>query len=58
MTLLRIIWAEPEAVRRVVAAEMVRGWEDRTLVPDPAAVTLLRVIWAEPEAVRRAVAAA
>ena len=38
--------------------EMVRGWEDRTLVPDPAAVTLLRVIWAEPEAVRRAVAAA
>lgn len=37
--------------------EMLRGWEDRSLVPDPAAVTLLRVIWAEPEAVRRAVAA-
>ena len=36
---------------------MVRGWEDRTLAPDPAAVTLLRVIWAEPEAVRRVVAA-
>jgi putative transcriptional regulator len=37
--------------------EMLRGWEDRTLTPDPAAVTLLRVIWAEPEAVRRVVAA-
>ena len=37
--------------------EMVRGWEDRTLVPDAAAVTLLRVIWAEPDAVRRVVAA-
>ena len=37
--------------------EMVRGWEDRTLVPDAAAVTLLRVIWAEPETVRRVVAA-
>ena len=37
--------------------DMLRGWEDRTLVPDAAAVTLLRVIWAEPEAVRRAVAA-
>ena len=36
--------------------EMLRGWEDGTLVPDPAAVTLLRVIWAEPDAVRRAVA--
>lgn len=37
--------------------ELVRGWEDRTLVPDAAAVTLLRVIWAEPEVVRRVVAA-
>ena len=37
--------------------EMVRGWEDRTLAPDAAAVTLLRVIWAEPEMVRRVVAA-
>ena len=37
--------------------EMVRGWEDRSLVPDAAAVTLLRVIWAEPEMVRRVVAA-
>jgi putative transcriptional regulator len=35
--------------------QTVRGWEDRTLVPDRAAVTLLRVIWAEPEAVRRVV---
>ena len=33
--------------------EMVRGWEERTLVPDAAARTLLRVIWLEPEAVRR-----
>jgi putative transcriptional regulator len=37
--------------------EMVRGWEDKTLVPDAAAVTLLRVIWADPDAVRRVVAA-
>jgi putative transcriptional regulator len=37
--------------------ETVRGWEDRTIQPDAAAVTLLRVIWAEPEAVRRVVAA-
>ena len=37
--------------------EMVRGWEDRTLTPDAAAVTLLRVIWADPEAVRRVVVA-
>lgn len=37
--------------------EMVRGWEDRILEPDAAAVTLLRVIWAEPETVRRVVAA-
>ena len=37
--------------------DMVRGWEDRTLMPDAAAVTLLRVIWMEPEAVRRVVAA-
>jgi putative transcriptional regulator len=36
--------------------DMVRGWEDRSLTPDAAAVTLLRVIWAEPEAVRRVVA--
>lgn len=36
--------------------EMVRGWEDRSLVLD-AAVTLLRVIWAEPETVQRVVAA-
>ena len=37
--------------------EMVRSWEDRTLVPDAAAVTLLRVIWQEPDVVRRVVAA-
>jgi putative transcriptional regulator len=37
--------------------EMVRGWEDKSLVPDAVAVTLLRVIWAEPDAVRRVVAA-
>ena len=37
--------------------DMVRGWENRTLVPDAAARTLLRVIWGEPEAVRRVVAA-
>ena len=36
---------------------MVRGWEDRTLVPDSTAVTLLRLIWAEPDTVRRVVAA-
>ena len=36
--------------------EIVRGWEDRTLVPDAVARTLLRVIWMEPEAVRRVVA--
>ncbi len=36
--------------------ETVCGWEDRTLVPDQAAVTLLRVIWAEPETVQRVVA--
>ena len=36
--------------------EAVRGWEDRTLIPDAAAITLLRVIWAEPETVRRVVA--
>ena len=35
--------------------DMVRGWEDRTLVAVAAAVTLLRVIRAE--AVRRAVSA-
>ena len=37
--------------------ETVRGWEDRTLIPDAVAVTLLRVIWAEPETVHRVVAA-
>jgi putative transcriptional regulator len=37
--------------------DILRAWEDRTLVPDAAAVTLLRVIWAEPETVRRVVAA-
>jgi putative transcriptional regulator len=37
--------------------DMVRGWEDKSLVPDAAAVTLLRVIWADPDAVRRVVAA-
>ena len=37
--------------------ELVRGWEDRTLIPDQAAIVLLRVIWAEPETVRRVVAA-
>jgi putative transcriptional regulator len=37
--------------------EMVRGWEDKSLTPDDAAVTLLRVIWAAPEAVRRVIAA-
>jgi putative transcriptional regulator len=36
--------------------EMVRGWEDRSLTPDAAAVVLLKVIWAEPETVRRVVA--
>ena len=48
---------EQFARRFGLRVEMVRGWEDRTLVPDAAAVTLLRVISAEPEAVRRAVAA-
>ena len=37
--------------------ETVRGWEDRTVVPDASAIVLLRVIWAEPETVRRVVAA-
>ena len=37
--------------------ESVRGWEDRSLKPDSAAIVLLRVIWAEPETVRRVVAA-
>ena len=50
--------SQEEFARRFgLRLEMLRGWEDRTLVPDPAAVTLLRVIWAEPEAVQRAVAA-
>ena len=40
-----------------LAVEMVRGWEDKTLTPDPAAVTLLRMILADPDAVRRVVAA-
>jgi DNA-binding transcriptional regulator YiaG len=37
--------------------ELVRGWEDKTLTPDAAAITLLRVIWADPDAVRRVLAA-
>jgi putative transcriptional regulator len=37
--------------------DMLRGWEDKSLAPDAAAVTLLRVIWAEPDAIRRVVAA-
>lgn len=54
----RLGLTQEEFARRFgLRLEMVRGWEDRTLVPDPAAVTLLRVIVAEPEAVRRAVAA-
>jgi putative transcriptional regulator len=47
---------EKFAQRFGLRVEMVRGWEDRSLVPDAAAVTLLRVIWAEPEVVRRVVA--
>ncbi len=54
----RLDLSQEEFARRFgLKLDMVRGWEDRTLVPDAAAVTLLRVIWAEPEAVRRAVAA-
>jgi putative transcriptional regulator len=50
--------SQEEFARRFgLKLEMVRGWEDRTLEPDAAAVTLLRVIWQEPEAVRRVVAA-
>jgi putative transcriptional regulator len=50
--------SQDEFARRFgLKLEMVRGWEDRTLVPDAAAVTLLRVIWQEPEAVRRVVVA-
>lgn len=50
--------SQVEFARRFgLTLEMVRSWEDRTLVPDPAAVTLLRVIWAEPEPMQRAVAA-
>ena len=50
--------SQEEFARRFgLKLEMVRGWEDRTLVPDSTAVTLLRVIWAEPETVRRVVAA-
>ena len=45
------------ATRFGLHVDMVRGWEDSTLVPDATARTLLRVIWAEPEAVRRVVAA-
>jgi putative transcriptional regulator len=48
---------EQFARRFGLRVEMVRGWEDKSLVPDAAAVTLLRVIWAEPDAVRRVVAA-
>lgn len=50
--------SQEEFARRFgLRLEMVRGWEDRSLTPDPAAVTLLRVIWAEPDAVRRVIAA-
>ena len=50
--------SQEEFARRFgLKLEMVRGWEDKSLVPDTAAVTLLRVIWAEPDAVSRAVAA-
>ena len=48
---------EQFASRFGLPLDMVRGWENRTLVPDAAARTLLRVIWGEPEAVRRVVAA-
>jgi putative transcriptional regulator len=37
--------------------ELIRGWEDRSLTPDSAAITLLRIISAEPETVQRLVAA-
>ena len=54
----RLGLTQEEFARRFgLRLEMVLGWEDRTLVPDTAAVTLLRVIWAEPETVRRVVAA-
>lgn len=54
----RLGLTQEEFARRFgLRLDMVRGWEDRTLVPDAAAVTLLRVIWAEPETVRRVVAA-
>ncbi len=53
----RLGLSQEEFARRFgLRLEMVRGWEDRSLTPDPAAVTLLRVIWAEPETVRRVVA--
>ena len=55
--LLGGITQEPLARRFGLRLDMVRGWEDRTRVPDAAAVTLLRVIWQQPEAVRRVVAA-
>ena len=54
----RLGLAQEEFARRFgLKLDTVRGWEDRTLVPDATAVTLLRVIWAEPETVRRVVAA-
>ena len=54
----RLGLTQEEFARRFgLRLEMVRGWEDRTLIPDAAAVTLLRVIWAEPETVQRVVAA-
>lgn len=54
----RLGLTQEEFARRFgLRLDMVRGWEDRTLVPLAAAVTLLRVIWAEPETVRRVVAA-
>jgi putative transcriptional regulator len=53
----RLGLTQEEFARRFgLRLEMVRGWEDRSLTPDAAAVTLLRVIWAEPEVVRRVVA--
>ena len=48
---------EEFAQRFGLRLELVRGWEDRSVMPDQAANVLLRVIWAEPETVRRVVAA-
>lgn len=47
---------QEEFARRFgLKVEIVRGWEDGSIVPDSVAVTLLRVIWAEPETVKRVV---